>query len=169
VLKLEEMMLARVGGEPLRSEFVRDCFTPSLDAYQHGRFNQNRWSNVLGAGTVLAGLAASAVATAGGAATGEGKIAVAVLGVAASGAGVIIQVLQPGRRAVAYRRAAMELHREGWYFVLGHPPYDEEQEEKNWQRLVARVMEERELAERVHDPPADADGLRPPPPVNDTK
>jgi hypothetical protein len=107
----------------------------------------------------LAGLAASAVATAGGAATTTGKIAVAVLGVAASGAGGIIQVLRPGRRAVAYRRAAMELDREGWYFVLGHPPYDGGVDD-NWQRFVARVTEERELAERVHDPEVVADTVR---------
>jgi len=118
------MLLPRVGEAAERKEFVQNSFTPALDAYQHGRFNQARWNHVLGGTTVVAGLAASAVATAGVADTAVGRIAVAVFGVAASASGAIIQLVRPGRRAVAYRRAAMELEREGWYFALSHPPYD---------------------------------------------
>lgn len=111
---------------------------------------------ILGTAAIIGGLASSALAAFDVTGSLAGRIGVAVLGVLAGIAAGINQFMRPARRAAAYRRAALELNREGWFFVLDQSPYRSDDPEGSWQLFISRVIEEETLADVVLDAAEDS-------------
>lgn len=89
---------------------------------------------------IFGGLATSAPAAFGVAGDPLGRIVVVIAGLLAGLAAGINQFMKPARRAVAYRRAALELEREAWLFILGLAPYDADPD-RSWQRFARKVLQ----------------------------
>jgi uncharacterized protein DUF4231 len=158
VPELAERIITKVKADPARVCFVSANFAPQLLGYRQRRRQANRWHMYLGGAAVIGGVSTSALAAFDAAGTQSGRVAVAILGLLSGAAAGINQFTRPARRATAYRRAALGLEREGWFFLFDHPPYRHDDSDGSWRLFVKRVVEEEALADVVLDTPEDGAG-----------
>jgi len=164
---LSTCILERAPDNDCAREFIEHRFRFPLSNYRSRSTTAAGVHIAINLLSAAFGLAIASIAASGGDSPGW-KAAIVAIGLAVGVLSVTNQIIQPGRRNLAFARTWLELRAQGWQYVWALGDYgprstDSKAERKIWDLFVTRVINAQQEAEKIAEPGGNqASGVQPP-------